>query len=318
MTYSGGLTANWSTLLQRGLNLIDATDPVACRQNIGAVSLADVTAAASATGEANKLTKYDTAGDLTTTNKINFGSTTSNLYRNDGVNGTGGVNHTGTGLFKIDAGGDVQVSANSLSASSLSGTCISDSVSTTSSSRAASLTAVKVAYDLARRTWQQSFWFKNLESLSYAVGTNVNIALTPYMTPVGIGHTITMSGGPPIHSIRFPMAGRYSCTLNWDFVISGGNIFLTGSADNLRAGSTAIWDLNSEFPVDYPNRTKTSQTILLDIPTGNYNVFLSYSVSSGWLFMSPGKLSFQGFLIDSFGNQPVSDSIPDNPPGITY
>jgi hypothetical protein len=292
MTYSGGLTANWSTLLQRGLNLIDATDPVACRQNIGAVSLADVMAVASTTGEANKLTKYDTAGDLTTRNKINFGSTTSNMYRNDGVNGTGGILHTGTGLFKIDAGGDVQVSANSLSASSLSGTCISDSVSTTSSSRAASLTAVKVAYELASANslTRHSFWFKHNADIVNASGYRVGITFSPVVTTIGLTT-------PQVGVILFPSIGRYSVNIEWQFVSQAGyNLFILGSPLDTLSQATTLWELDTAVPASHPNRKNMSQSAIINIPYAQCYVHISYT-SPGGFYMAPNAFSFNGFLI---------------------
>jgi hypothetical protein len=116
MSYSGGLTANWNTLLQRGLNLLDATDPVACRQNIGAVATTDfgyglgvagktISVDATATGGANKVVRTDGNGDLTTAGQLILGSSAlASISRVTGANGTLDITNLGSGAFRLNNG----------------------------------------------------------------------------------------------------------------------------------------------------------------------------------------------------------------------
>ena len=116
MSYSGGLTANWNTLLQRGLNLLDVTDPVACRQNIGAVATTDfgyglgvsgttISVDATATGAASKVVRTDGNGDLTTAGQLILGSSAlASISRATGANGTLDITNLGSGAFRLNNG----------------------------------------------------------------------------------------------------------------------------------------------------------------------------------------------------------------------
>ena len=134
-SFTGGISAPFNVLLNRELNLYNATDPVACRQNIGAVAIGDlktltygyglatgtfnpdadgtISVDASATGTAGKVVKTDNNGDLTATNKLNLGGGLSFLNREAGANGTLQMRNTGTGILKLDSAGTLQLSADS-------------------------------------------------------------------------------------------------------------------------------------------------------------------------------------------------------------
>ena len=147
-SFTGGINAPFNVLLQRGLNLLDVTDPVAARQNIGAVGSADIktltfgsglisgaydttTATTLAvdtdsSGAAGKVVKTDANGDLTTTQKLNFGTSGSYIQRVTGTNGAMVVNNTGNGTLQINnnAGAIQLVTAASTSSTTKNGTVI--------------------------------------------------------------------------------------------------------------------------------------------------------------------------------------------------
>jgi hypothetical protein len=147
-SFTGGINAPFNVLTQRALNLLDLTDPVAARQNIGAIAASDLktltfgyglvagtynpTTAGSvqvdsdAAGSAGKVVKTDTNGDLTTTAKLNFGTSGSYIQRIAGTNGAMSLVNTGSGTLQLNSGaGSLQlVSASSTSSTTKNGTTI--------------------------------------------------------------------------------------------------------------------------------------------------------------------------------------------------
>ena len=147
-SFTGGINAPFNVLLQRGLNLLDVTDPVAARQNIGAVGGADlktltfgggltsgtynttstttIAVDSDASGAAGKVVKTDANGDLTTTQQLNFGSTGSYIQRVTGTNGAMTIRNTGTGTLQLNSAGTMQlVSAGSGSITTTNGLTVS-------------------------------------------------------------------------------------------------------------------------------------------------------------------------------------------------
>lgn len=203
-SFTGGINAPFNVLLQRGLNLLDVTDSTAARQNIGAIGASElktltfgsglvagtynatsdrsVVVDSTSTGEAGKVVKTDGTGDLTTSQKLNFGSTGSYIQRASGANGAMVIQNGGSGAFSLNngsgliqlvSGGGFQFTAatsgslqtqsgftvglgsgssassamtitGGLNADALSGTAISDSTTGTSSSVAASSNALGI------------------------------------------------------------------------------------------------------------------------------------------------------------------------------
>lgn len=363
-SFTGGINTPFNVLLQRGLNLLDVTDPVAARQNIGAFGASDlktltfgaglvagsfnatsdrsVVVDSTSTAEAGKIVKTDGSGDLTTAQKLNFGSSGSYIQRATGANGSlviqnGGSGafslNNGTGLIQLVSGGGFQfVAATSgsvqtqsglsvalgpgssassamtltggLSVDSLSGTAISDSATGTSSSIAASTKALGTV--AARK----------LDILTTDAQTVASSSVT--LNAVTSGALTATSGSFATNSVLLGLTANIPLDVTGSARVSGKMLLPAQPSFCWRTTADKVSTTATELALDFttatgavvPPRGATLSGSNINIGGGNagrYRVTVSGTVSgNGYVYLALNNTTNYYIWNGSSGTEQVS------------